>query len=79
MKDKPMLDEATALKLIRGKPWHHDFEIVEGVRTKDAYDPTALWRSGETVLFVVYPIDLLPLMFQERGYEGDFDNILFTA
>jgi tRNA (mo5U34)-methyltransferase len=40
-----MLDQAIALKLIHGKPWHHDFEIIEGVRTHGAYNPTALWNE----------------------------------
>jgi tRNA (mo5U34)-methyltransferase len=40
-----MLDKDTAASLIEGKPWHHSFEIVPGVRTKGNYDPAALFRS----------------------------------
>jgi hypothetical protein len=34
-----MSDNELALKLIQGKPWHHDFEIVPGVRTHGSYNP----------------------------------------
>jgi len=40
-----MFDKDLALKLIHAKPWHHDFEIIPGVRTKGAYDPTHLWNQ----------------------------------
>jgi tRNA (mo5U34)-methyltransferase len=40
-----MFDKDLALKLIQAKPWHHDFEIISGVRTKGAYDPTHLWNQ----------------------------------
>ena len=34
-----MVDTSVALRLIQGKPWHHDFEIVPGVRTHGSYNP----------------------------------------
>jgi tRNA (mo5U34)-methyltransferase len=37
-------DTETAMKLIAGRPWHHDFEIVPGVRTNGTYDPSQLWN-----------------------------------
>jgi tRNA (mo5U34)-methyltransferase len=40
-----MFDEKLALKLIQGKPWHHDFEVLPGVRTDGAYNPTCLWNE----------------------------------
>jgi len=38
-----MAETSVALRLIQGRPWHHDFEIVPGVRTHGSYDPSALW------------------------------------
>jgi tRNA (mo5U34)-methyltransferase len=40
-----MFDKDLALKLIQGKPWHHDFEILPGVRTNGAYNPTGMWNE----------------------------------
>jgi tRNA (mo5U34)-methyltransferase len=40
-----MLDQELALKLVHGKPWHHDFEIIPGVRTHGAYNPNGLWEE----------------------------------
>ena len=41
------MDTATAQRLIQGKPWHHNFEIVPGVRTSGTYDPGDMWRDLE--------------------------------
>jgi tRNA (mo5U34)-methyltransferase len=38
-----MLARDVALTLIQGKSWHHDFEIIPGVRTHGAYCPDGLW------------------------------------
>ncbi len=38
-----MLDKELALKLVNGKPWHHDFELIPGVRTNGSYNPVSLW------------------------------------
>lgn len=38
-----MLSKEIAIKLIQSKSWHHDFEIIPGVRTGGSYDPSKLW------------------------------------
>ena len=38
-----MVETSVARRLIDGKPWHHDFEIVPGVRTHGTYNPAAMW------------------------------------
>src|SRR5260370_16168068 len=38
-----MFDKDLALELIKGKPWHQDFEIIPGVRTHGSYNPSAMW------------------------------------
>ena len=40
-----MFDQELARKLIESRPWHHDFEIVPGVRTHGSYDPARLWQD----------------------------------
>lgn len=40
-----MLSKELALKLIQGKSWHHNFEIIPGVRTGGSYDPAELWHE----------------------------------
>src|SRR5262244_1882215 len=40
-----MVDKEIALKLIEGKPWHQDFEIIAGVRTNGTYNPLNLWNE----------------------------------
>ena len=40
-----MVGKDVALKLIEGKAWHHDFEIVGGVRTHGNYSPAGLWHE----------------------------------
>ena len=40
-----MFDKDVALKLIQGKPWHHDFEILPGVRTNGSYNPAGMWNE----------------------------------
>lgn len=40
-----MLDTSVALKLVQGRPWHHDFEIIPGVSTKGSYNPLGLWQQ----------------------------------
>jgi tRNA (mo5U34)-methyltransferase len=40
-----VLETSVALRLIQGKPWHHDFEIIPGVRTRGSYDPANLWKE----------------------------------
>src|SRR5580765_3700658 len=40
-----MVDTSLARRLIQDKPWHHDFEIVPGVRTHGSYDPSSMWQE----------------------------------
>lgn len=40
-----MLESNLAIELIKKKSWHHDFEILPGVRTHGAYNPEALWHE----------------------------------
>ena len=42
-----MLDKELALKLVQAHSWHHDFEIIPGVRTLGTYNPSELWRDLE--------------------------------
>lgn len=35
------------LELVRSKAWHHDFEVVPGIRTNGTYNPAGLWESLE--------------------------------
>lgn len=61
-----MLEPDRARRLIAGKPWHHDFEVVPGVRTGGSYDPTTLW--GELEL----PADLTGLRLADVGASNGF-------
>jgi len=40
-----MVETSVALRLIQGRPWHHEFEIVPGVRTQGTYDPLPIWSE----------------------------------
>ena len=40
-----MVETNVAVRLIQGKPWHHAFEIVPGVRTQGTYDPIRMWNE----------------------------------
>ena len=40
-----MFDKNLARQLIKDRSWHHDFEIIPGVRTQGAYDPAGLWHE----------------------------------
>lgn len=42
-----MVPTDVALRLIRDKSWHHEFEIVPGVRTQGAYNPAGIWEELE--------------------------------
>jgi tRNA (mo5U34)-methyltransferase len=61
-----MIDPARALDLIRDRPWHHDFEIVPGVRTGGAYDPAPLWHELEL------PADLTGLAVADLGASNGY-------
>jgi tRNA (mo5U34)-methyltransferase len=40
-----VVETSVALRLIQGRPWHHDFEIVPGVKTGGSYNPGNLWNE----------------------------------
>ena len=40
-----MLDKDLARRLLEGKPWHHDFEVIPGLRTHGSYNPSAMWNE----------------------------------
>lgn len=40
-----MVPTHIAQRLIRDKSWHHEFEIVPGVRTEGAYNPAGIWEE----------------------------------
>lgn len=61
-----MLDKEIALRLVEGQPWHHDFEIVPGVRTHGAYNPEDLWKSLQM------PDDLSGLSLADVGASNGY-------
>jgi len=61
-----MVDKETALRLIEGRPWHHEYEIIPGVRTRGSYDPRELW--GELGL----PDDLKGVSLADIGASNGF-------
>jgi tRNA (mo5U34)-methyltransferase len=42
-----VVDPDLARRLVHGKRWHHDFEIIPGVRTHGSYNPAGLWQELE--------------------------------
>jgi tRNA (mo5U34)-methyltransferase len=61
-----MLDQELALELIRGKSWHHDFEVIPGVRTNGAYDPASLWDELQL------PLDMSGLSLADVGASNGY-------
>ena len=61
-----MLDRKLALELVRSRPWHHDFEIIPGVRTHGAYDPAPLWQELQL------PDDLTGLSVADVGASNGY-------
>jgi tRNA (mo5U34)-methyltransferase len=61
-----MLDKELALELIQGKPWHHDFEIIPGVRTDGAYNPDDLWQALQL------PLDMRGLSLADIGASNGY-------
>jgi tRNA (mo5U34)-methyltransferase len=61
-----LLDTRTAITLVRAKPWHHDFEIVPGVRTHGDYDPSGLWER------LRLPADLSGLSVADVGASNGY-------
>jgi len=61
-----MLDKDLALKLIQGKPWHHDFEIIPGVRTHGTYNPADLWQELQL------PLDMSGMSLADFGASNGY-------
>jgi tRNA (mo5U34)-methyltransferase len=61
-----MIDTALALKLIQGKPWHHDFEIIPGVRTNGSYNPENLWNE------LLLPLDMKGMSLADVGASNGY-------
>jgi len=40
-----MVETSVAQRLVQDKPWHHEFEIVPGVRTRGTYNPLPMWNE----------------------------------
>lgn len=60
------VDRETALRLIEGRPWHHDFEIIPGIRTCGSYDPSRLLGMLEL------PADLSGLSVADVGASNGY-------
>ena len=61
-----MIERHTALKLVEGRPWHHEFEIIPGVRTKGSYNPEGLWNELQL------PADLTGQSLADIGASNGF-------
>ena len=61
-----MPDTEIARQLVRGRSWHHDFEIVPGVRTQGTYAPSGLWRELEL------PQDMSGISLADVGASNGF-------
>jgi tRNA (mo5U34)-methyltransferase len=61
-----MFDKELALKLIQGRSWHHDFEIIPGVRTNGAYNPAGLWQE------LGLPIDMNGISLADVGASNGY-------
>jgi tRNA (mo5U34)-methyltransferase len=60
------MDMETARALVQGRPWHHDFEIVPGVRTHGTYNPGELWEMLDV------PQDLSGRAFADVGASNGY-------
>ena len=61
-----MLATNLALALVRGRPWHHAFEILPGVRTEGTYDPSPLWNA------LGLPNDMATMSLADVGASNGF-------
>jgi tRNA (mo5U34)-methyltransferase len=43
--ERALPDIDTAAGLVRSRPWHHNFEIIPGLRTGGTHDPSNRWRE----------------------------------
>src|SRR5262245_35508443 len=65
-KGTAMIDTSVALQLVQGKPWHHDFEIIPGVRTGGSYNPVGMWNELQL------PEDLRGISLADVGASNGF-------
>lgn len=61
-----MLNREIALQLINGREWHHEFEIIPGVRTRGTFNPQGLWRKLQL------PEDLSGLSLADIGASNGY-------
>ena len=61
-----MVETSVALRLIQGRPWHHEFEIVPGVKTHGTYDPLPIWSELQL------PEDLRGMSLADVGASNGF-------
>lgn len=61
-----MLSVELANQLIHGKPWHHDFEIIPGVRTHGSYNPEGMWNE------LGLPLDMTGLSLADVGASNGY-------
>ncbi|HEY0872455.1 MAG TPA: methyltransferase domain-containing protein [Vicinamibacterales bacterium] len=61
-----MVPTDVAQRLIREKSWHHEFEIVPGVRTQGAYNPSGIWEE------LALPSDMSGLSLADVGASSGF-------
>jgi tRNA (mo5U34)-methyltransferase len=55
-----------ARRLIAGKSWHHDFEIIPGVRTHGSYNPAGLLQELEL------PLDMQGMSLADVGASNGY-------
>jgi tRNA (mo5U34)-methyltransferase len=65
-KVETVIETSVALRLIQSKTWHHDFEVVPGVRTHGAYNPIGLWNELQL------PDDLRGMSLADVGASNGF-------
>jgi tRNA (mo5U34)-methyltransferase len=61
-----MVEKDIALKLITGRKWFHDYEIIPGVRTFGSYTPADLWTELQL------PDDLSGLSLADVGASNGY-------
>jgi tRNA (mo5U34)-methyltransferase len=60
------MEPDVARRLVHGKPWHHAFEVIPGVRLDGAYDPMELWNE------LLLPEDLRGVSIADVGASNGF-------
>ncbi|OYT73352.1 MAG: hypothetical protein CFK52_01925 [Chloracidobacterium sp. CP2_5A] len=60
------MDADVARTLVTAHRWHHDFEVVTGIRTHGAYNPEGLWQA------LALPEDLTGLRVADVGASNGY-------